>query len=206
MHADQMIFIIDDDDAVRDSLALLAESEGLRSATYASATDFLGALDPAASGCIVADVRMPGLTGLQLIGALRDRGIAIPIVLITGHGDVPMAVAALKAGAADFFEKPFDEALLMASVRAALDRDVSRRKSESIVAELRRRQASLTPREREVMELVAEGHPNKVVAGRLAISPRIVEIYRAKVMEKMQARNLSDLVRMAIQLATAAPT
>jgi RNA polymerase sigma factor (sigma-70 family) len=203
--AEDTIFIIDDDEAMRDSLALLAEAEGFPSRTFASAVDFLSALNPAAEGCVLADVRMPEMSGLELLQQLRAKGVPIPIILITGHGDVPMAVAALKSGAADFFEKPFDDAQLIASLRLALDRDASRRRSEQSIAELRERKSHLTQREREVMDLVVEGLPNKAVADRLGISPRTVEVYRAKVMDKMRARNLSDLVRMALRLSPPPP-
>jgi FixJ family two-component response regulator len=200
--AEHTIFIVDDDEAMRDSLALLVESEGFAARTFGSAIEFLNALDPTVGGCVLADVRMPGMSGLELLDLLRAKGAPIPIILITGHGDVPMAVAALKSGAADFFEKPFDDAQLIASLRLAIDRGASRRRAELATAEVRERRSRLTQREREVMDLIVEGHPNKVVADRLSISPRTVEVYRANVMEKMQARNLSELVRMALSLST----
>jgi len=195
-----LIYVVDDDEAVRDSLSLLFESEGLRAEAFDSAGAFLDKFDRARPGCIVADVRMPGMSGVELLDKLQAEGASVPIILITGHGDVPMAVAALKAGAAEFFEKPFDDALLVASVRGALEAtDVHRRRAVED-GELRARMATLTAREREVMDLVVAGHSNKVVAARLAISPRTVEVYRARVMEKMQARSLAEIVRMAIRL------
>ncbi|HVO15024.1 MAG TPA: response regulator FixJ [Alphaproteobacteria bacterium] len=195
-----IVYVVDDDEAVRDSLALLFESEGLDARAFASADEVLDKLERERPGCIVADVRMPGMSGVELLETLKAQHAAIPIILITGHGDVPMAVAALKAGAADFFEKPFDEALLVSSVRAALDRTHEERRRVVEDEELRARLASLTAREREVMDLIVAGHSNKMVAARLAISPRTVEVYRARVMEKMQARSLADVVRMAIRL------
>ncbi|MGE5146506.1 MAG: response regulator FixJ [Candidatus Eiseniibacteriota bacterium] len=199
-----LVYVVDDDEAVRDSLSLLFESEALEAEAFASARAFLDKLDRTRPGCIVADVRMPGMSGVELLEKLQAEQAAIPIILITGHGDVPMAVAALKAGAADFFEKPFDDALLVASVRAALDATDEQRRRAVEDSELRARAATLTTREREVMDLVVAGHSNKVVAARLAISPRTVEVYRARVMEKMQARSLADIVRMAIRLEKAA--
>jgi len=198
-----IVYVVDDDEAVRDSLSLLFESEGLAAQTFASADAFLAGLDRGRSGCIVADVRMPGMSGVELLERLKTDRATLPIILITGHGDVPMAVAALKAGAADFFEKPFDDALLVASVRAALDTTQERQRRAVEDGELRARLDSLTAREREVMDLIVAGHSNKTVAARLAISPRTVEVYRARVMEKMQARSLAEVVRMAIRLDSA---
>jgi two-component system, LuxR family, response regulator FixJ len=195
-----LVYVVDDDEAVRDSLTLLFEAEGLAARPFASAGEFLGKLDRDLAGCIVADVRMPGMSGVELLAKLQTERVALPIILITGHGDVPMAVAALKAGAADFFEKPFDDARLVASVRNALDTTHERRQRVVEDSELRARAATLTTREREVMDLVVAGHSNKVVAARLAISPRTVEVYRARVMEKMEAGSLAEIVRMAIRL------
>jgi two-component system response regulator FixJ len=197
------VYVVDDDEAVRDSLALLFEAEGLAARAFASAGEFLEQFDSAQPGCIVADVRMPGMSGVELLERLRAEQATVPIILITGHGDVPMAVAALKAGAADFFEKPFDDALLVASVRTALDTTHEQRRRTVEESELRARAATLTTREREVMDLIVAGHSNKMVAARLAISPRTVEVYRARLMEKMQARSLAEIVRMAIRLGKA---
>ncbi|MBF0130086.1 MAG: response regulator transcription factor, partial [Alphaproteobacteria bacterium] len=193
MH-DAVIHVIDDAEDVRDSLAVLLQSAGYRSRTYASALDFLGVVRGGWNGCIVADVRMPGMTGIELQKELLLRGIRLPVIIITAHADVPMAVAALKAGAVDFIEKPFRDKLLLDSIRAALattPEEAGRPRSAGALL------ATLSAREREVMLLLVAGHPNKVVADRLGISPRTVEVHRAHIMEKTGAGNLADLVRMA---------
>ena len=200
MSANQVVHIVDDDEAVRQSLAFMLSAAGLPVRVYESATAFLEHLADAQAGCLVTDVRMPDMDGLELQQALTAARLDVPVIVITGHGDVPMAVAALKAGAADFFEKPFDDARLVASVRAALDRTHEDQRRAVEDDELRARLASLTAREREVMDLIVAGDSNKMVAARLAISPRTVEVYRARVMEKMQARSLAEVVRMAIRL------
>jgi two-component system, LuxR family, response regulator FixJ len=198
----RMVSIVDDDEAIRDSLMLLLRAEEIAAQSFASAEQFLDAFDPARHGCLIVDVRMPRMTGLELLTRLRKSGSPLPVILITGHGDIPMAVAALKAGATDFFEKPFDDTLLLASVREALNVDDARRRHQFALGDLARRRAELTPREREVMDQLVEGHPNKVIGARFGISPRTVEVHRARIMEKMQARNLSDLVRMALRLSS----
>jgi two-component system response regulator FixJ len=200
--AQPLVYVIDDDEAVRDSLTLLFDSESLPVRAFPTADAFLDAFERGQPGCVVADVRMPGLSGVELLEKLQAERSALPVILITGHGDVPMAVTALKAGAADFFEKPFDDARLVASVRAALDVTRARRQRAVETSELEARAATLTAREREVMDLIVAGHSNQIVAARLAISPRTVEVYRARVMEKMQANSLADIVRMAIRLET----
>ena len=195
MH-DAPIHVVDDSEDVRDSLAILLEVSGYRSRTYASALEFLAQVQPGWSGCVVADVRMPGMNGIELQRELLLRGIRLPVIIITAHADVPMAVAALKAGAVDFIEKPFRDELLLGSIRAALAtpaEEVGRPGGASMGARL----ATLSSREREVMLLLVAGHPNKVVADRLDISPRTVEVHRAHIMEKTGARSLADLVRMA---------
>lgn len=195
MH-DAPIHVIDDAEDVRDSLAVLLESAGYRSRTYASALEFLNVVQSGWTGCIVADVRMPGMSGIELQKELLLRGIRLPVIIITAHADVPMAVAALKAGAIDFIEKPFRDELLLGSIRTALATppdQVGRPGGASTSARL----ATLSGREREVMLLLVAGHPNKVVADRLGISSRTVEVHRAHIMEKAGARNLADLVRMA---------
>lgn len=195
MH-EALIHVVDDSEDVRDSLAILLEVSGYRSRTYASALELLSVVQPGWSGCVVADVRMPGMTGIELQKELLLRGIRLPVIIITAHADVPMAVAALKAGAVDFIEKPFRDELLLGSIRAALAtpaEEVGRPGGASMAARL----AGLSTREREVMLLLVAGHPNKVVADRLDISPRTVEVHRAHIMEKTGARNLADLVRMA---------
>jgi FixJ family two-component response regulator len=194
-----IVYIVDDEPAIRDSLAMLLRSVGLPSRAFASAPAFLDGFDAGAQACLVADVRMPGMSGLELQEALRARQAALPVIIITGHGDIAMAVRAMKAGAADFIEKPFNEQVLLDAVHRALAQARPGEPPPSAVrAEIEARVAALTPREREVMLLIAEGRPNKVVATRLGLSTRTVETHRAKVMEKMQARSLAELVRMAI--------
>lgn len=200
-----IVSVIDDDEAIRDSLLLLLQSEGIAATSFASADQFLRVFDPGRPGCLIVDVRMPGMTGLELLARLRQTGTSLPVIIITGHGDIPMAVAALKAGASDFFEKPFDDTLLLASVRDALDIDDTLRRHRSTLSDTAQRLTELTPREREVMDQLVEGHPNKVIAAHFGISPRTVEVHRARILEKMQARNLSELVRMALQLAGRGP-
>lgn len=195
------VFIVDDDPAVREGLKALLAAKRYSVETFGSAEAFLAALPPGASGCVLADVRMPGMSGLELQREVKRRALPLPIVIITGHGDVPLAVAALKAGAIDFLEKPFDADAILASIEEALRRgEVSRPELGFDRQELAARVAQLTAREREVMDLVVAGHPNKVVAHRLGIALRTVEIHRARVMEKTGARNLSELIRMAILL------
>jgi FixJ family two-component response regulator len=203
---DPIVHVVDDEAAIRDSLAMLLRSVGLASRTWANAREFLAGYAPDAPACLIVDVRMPGMSGLELQEALRARGEALPVVIVTGHGDVAMAVRAMKNGAADFLEKPFNDQTLLDAVHRALaaaGAGAGAAESPAAVAASARvaildRLQELTPREREVMELVAEGRPNKVVATRLGLSTRTVEVHRAKVMEKMGARSLADLVRMAI--------
>ncbi|HSD42212.1 MAG TPA: response regulator transcription factor [Burkholderiales bacterium] len=193
------VYVIDDEPAIRDSLAMLLRSVGLPSRTFPTAPAFLEAFDGAAPGCAIADVRMPGMSGLELQEALRARAARLPVIIITGHGDIAMAVRAMKAGAADFIEKPFNEQVLLDAVHRALAQNRADAPSAGANrTEIEARVATLTPREREVMLLIAEGRPNKVVATRLGLSTRTVEVHRAKVMEKMSARSLAELVRMAI--------
>ncbi len=192
------VFVLDDDDAVRDSLGTLLESSDLPVKTYASADSFLEALGSDAVGCVVSDVRMPGLSGLELQERLTEMKIPLPVIIVTGHGDLPMAVKAMKAGAVDFIEKPIDDELILRSVREALSRGVKMHADAAAADAARANIERLTARERQVLEKVALGHPNKVIAYDLDISPRTVEIHRARVIEKLAARNLSHLVRMAI--------
>ena len=191
------VHIIDDDDAVRDSLAFLLGAAGFAARTHASATDFL-ALAPGLAGCVLTDVRMPDLDGLALQCRLTEAGVTLPVIVMTGHGDVPIAVAALKAGALDFLEKPFDDKRLIAAVRLALTASEDARRVAATAAELAARIATLTPREHEVLELLVVGNPNKTIAYDLGASPRTIEVHRARVMEKMGARNLPELVRMVM--------
>jgi two-component system response regulator FixJ len=192
------IYVVDDDDAARDSLEVLLSSFGHPVVSFASGNAFLEAVDPSWTGCIVLDVRMPGLNGPQVQEILADRGNLLPVIIVTGHGDLPMAVKAMKAGALDFIEKPFDEAVIMDSIDKALRHDSVERQRIDDTLQSRQRIDALTPREREVMLQVALGHPNKVVAWEMGISARTVEIHRARVIEKLQVRNLSELVRLVM--------
>ena len=191
-----LVHVVDDEPAIRESLAMLLRSVGLQSRACGSAQAFLASWRPGGAECLVCDVRMPGMSGLELQETLKARNSQVPVVLITGHGDVAMAVRAMKAGASDFIEKPFNDQVLLDAVNRALVR--ARDGQGAGRAEIEARVVSLTPREREVMLLVAEGRPNKVVATRLGLSTRTVEVHRAKVMEKLQAGSLAELVRMAI--------
>ncbi len=185
---------------MRDSLVRLLRSDGFAATSFATAEEFLAAPGRAQPGCLLVDLRLPGMSGLDLMKTLLQEGIRAPVIIITGHGDIPLAVSAVKAGAFDFIEKPFDPELLVATIRKAVDRDAARRGGEADVAEIAARAADLSPREREVMDLVISGHHNKSIAASLGISPRTVEIYRANVMNKMQARSLTDLVGIVLRL------
>ena len=196
--ADELVHVIDDDPAVRDSLAFLLETANLSPRTYDSAVDFLEALPEVTSGCVVTDVRMPEMTGIVLVRRLKGQGFRLPIVMITGHADVPLAVEAMKAGVADFIEKPFDDEVLLAAIHAALRDGEKDRQGAAEAAEICARMDILSGREREVLGGLVAGHANKVIAFDLGISPRTVEIYRANVMTKMKAASLSELVRMAM--------
>ena len=198
MQADAVVYVIDDDEAVRDSLSFLLNTAGLAALTYESATSFLNHLPRVKTGCIVTDVRMPGLSGLDLLRRLKELHSAVPVIVITGHGDVPLAVEAMKSGAADFLEKPFDDEVLLAAVNVALRDQGASAKRDADRVDIMDRLATLTARERQVLEGLVAGHPNKTIAFDHDISPRTVEIYRANVMSKMQAASLSDLVRMAL--------
>jgi len=196
------VFIVDDDDAVRSSLRLLLKSAGLSTVAHASAKEFLDAWQPEQPGCLILDVRMPGMSGLELQAELNRRGAIIPVVFISGHGDIPMAVEAIQHGAFDFLQKPFGDQDLLDRVQRALAADGENRKLLTQRELLRERFESLTPREREVLALVTQGKANKVMAGDLGVSQRTVEIHRARVMEKMGANSLAQLVRMTIDLGT----
>ena len=185
--------------AIRDSLAILLGAAGFSVATYPSAEAFL-ITAPQGPGCLVIDVRMPGMGGLELQEELIRRGRRIPVIVVTGHADVPLAVKAMKAGAIDLVEKPFDEQTIVSSIRRAFDKGIEVAREEAEGSQLGRRLAQLTPREREVLDALVAGKPNKIIAYELSISPRTVEIHRARVMEKMAARTLSDLVRMALSV------
>ncbi len=193
-----VVHIVDDDEAVRQSLAFLLSGAGIPVRLYESATKFLAALPGVQGGCLITDVRMPGKTGLQLLRELRAKSVPLPAIVITGHGDIPMAVEAMKAGAVDFIEKPFEEEAILRAVRLAERRgETEGRQSEDDSARAARL-ALLSERERQVLEGLVAGHPNKIIAYNLGISPRTVEVYRANLMSKMQAKSLSGLIRMAL--------
>jgi two-component system, LuxR family, response regulator FixJ len=193
------VFVVDDDDAVRTSLRLLLKSVGLPVETFGSAQEFLDAFDADRAGCLVLDIRMPGMSGLELQQKLNEIHAITPIVFITGHGDVPMAVEAMQHGAVDFIQKPFRDQDLIDRINQALERDKDNRAGLKERDAIRRRMEQLTPREREVLDLVTQGKANKVIAGDLNVSQRTVEIHRARVMEKMGASSLAHLVRMVIE-------
>ena len=201
MTAPMHIAVIDDDAPVLDSLRLYFTRQGIETSCFTSAQEFLAGIARGARfDCIVCDVRMPGLSGLELVQVLRREGLSAPVVLITGHGDVDMAVAAIKIGAFDFIEKPFDEARLLASIRDAIARQAQPKSCGDDPAELKVRFNSLSERQRQVMELAVAGLSNKEIASRLKISPKTVENHRAWVMERIGARNIADLVRIAMRL------
>ena len=193
------VFIVDDDQAVARSLRWLIESVRLKVETFPSAQAFLDGYDATNSGCLVLDVRMPGMSGLDLQERLAAQRIHVPIIFITGHGDVQMAVRAVQAGAFDFVEKPFNDQDLLDRIQKAIARDADQRGKDAQRAQLRALFVSLTPREREVLDLVVEGMSNKAIANSLGLSAKTVEVHRAKVMDKMHARSISDLVKMAMQ-------
>lgn len=192
-----VVHIVDDDDAVRSALDSLFRSVGLHTRTYGSAREFLDAKSEECTGCLVLDVRLPGLSGLDFQGQLADLGIRLPVIMMTGHGDIPMSVRAMKAGAVDFLAKPFRDQDMLDAVLAAIDRDQVRRVSDGDSEQLQSRFAALSPREQQVMLLVTQGKMNKQVAGDLGLSEVTVKIHRGAAMRKMGARTLADLVRMA---------
>ena len=196
MPVNPVVHIVDDDEAVRQSLAFMLGSVGLPIRLYESAKEFLEALDPSLCGCLVTDVRMPEMTGIELLSRIKDRMPLLPAIVITGHGDIPLAVEAMKAGAVDFIEKPFEEEVLLKAVEAALDKAGG--ESDGQLPEVLSRLATLSERERQVLEGLVAGQANKVIAAAHGISPRTVEVYRANVMTKMQAKSLPELVRMAV--------
>ena len=197
MSGDLVVHIIDDDASVRDSLSLLFSVRGYRTATFASAEDFLDAAKPDWAGCIVADIRMPGMSGLELQGALAGRGIQMPVIIVTAHGDVPSARAAFRAHAVDFLEKPFDENEPLDAVESAFAIERARLGSRERREQGQRSLELLSPREREVLDLLVQGLHNREVAERLHISARTVEVHKARVMSKLDARNVADLIRIA---------
>ncbi|HYL00404.1 MAG TPA: response regulator [Steroidobacteraceae bacterium] len=193
---DGTVFLIDDDPGVRDSLTLLLSLKGLRTQAFANAESFIDTYRPERSGCVLTDLRMPGMTGLELQAALRERHIDVPVVVLTAHGDVATARAALKNGAFDFIEKPADDAMLLEVLRNALRVEHERRAAASARTDTDQRLQRLTEREREILALIAAGHPNRDVAVKLGISPRTVEVHRARIMEKLECSSLAELISM----------
>jgi two-component system response regulator FixJ len=198
MSADAIVHVIDDEDDVRQALALLLRSVGLKSRTYASAQEFLASHEGGGPGCLVVDVRLPGMSGLELQERLANAGITLPVIVMTGHGDIQMAVRAMRAGALDFIEKPFHDQGLLDRVHEGIQRSLQLQDVAGERAELQRRYATLTEREKQVMAQVVEGRPNKLIADDLGLSTRTVETHRAHIIEKMAAKSLSHLVRMAV--------
>jgi two-component system response regulator FixJ len=198
MPFESTVHVIDDDEALRDSLTFLLRTARLDVLSYPSGTAFLEALPEANLSCVITDVRMPGMSGIDLLRRLRERKISVPVIVITGHGDIPLAVEAMRIGAIDFLEKPFDDEVLIASVKTALRQKEGEVKRHGERAEIEGRLAALSNRERDVLDGLVAGRANKQIAFDLGISPRTVEIYRANLMSKMQAGSLSDLVRMAL--------
>jgi two-component system response regulator FixJ len=193
-----LVHLIDDDEDVRRALAFLLGTAGLAVRVYESATAFLDRCDDFQTGCIVSDIRMPGMDGLQLMHQLQNKGSRLPVIVMTGHADVPLAVSAMKAGAVDFIEKPFGDDVLLAAIEAAFDHGSKALAAGQEAAQVRTRLESLTPREKEVLDGLLVGHPNKTIAYDLGLSPRTVEVHRANVMTKMGASSLPELVRMTI--------
>jgi len=198
---DQCVFIVDDDASVRDSLGLLLGLKGYRTQAFARADDFLRVYQPSSAGCLLLDIKIPGMNGLELQAALREQKIALPIIVITAHGDVPTVRTVLKGGAVDFLEKPVDPDALLAAVRAALDADAAKRDAARDMELAEQKLAILTARERQVMEMVAHGIHYREIAAKLGISPRTVEVHKARVMDKLQVQSVPELVRMVLGAA-----
>jgi two-component system response regulator FixJ len=198
MPSDAIVHVVDDDEAVRHSLEFLLATVAIKVRLYESAEAFLKNLPHFEPGCVITDIRMSGLSGLDLMKQLKEHGMSIPVIVITGHGDVPLAVEAMKCGAVDFLEKPFDDETLLAAVRSALSQHEHQDTRGAERADIMERLQSLSNRERQVLDGLIQGHPNKTIGFDLGISARTVEIYRANVMTKMRASSLSDLVRMAL--------
>jgi two-component system response regulator FixJ len=199
MPVEGLVYVIDDDPAMRDSLDFLLDAAGLKARLFDSAVSFLEALPELGPGCIVSDVRMPNLDGLELLKRLRETNKSLPIIIMTGHGDIPLAVEAMKLGAIDFIEKPFEDDRLIGTITAALSGAAQRHKGDAVTADIASRIASLSPRERQVLDGLVAGLSNKLIARDYDISPRTIEVYRANVMTKMQASSVSELVRFAIR-------
>jgi two-component system, LuxR family, response regulator FixJ len=196
------VFVVDDDASIRDALSLLISLNGLRAAVYASAEDFLAVHDASGRGCLLTDLKMPGMSGLDLQSMLREQGVTLPVVVLTAHGDVSTTRAALKNGAVDFLEKPVDDDVLIDVLRNAVRIDEERHREESVRARAAARLGRLTSREREVLELLAQGLQHREIAERLCISPRTVEVYKARMMEKLQCRTLAEVVRAGAELCS----
>jgi FixJ family two-component response regulator len=203
--ADPIIFVVDDDPSVRRALKRLISSAGFQVETFASAQDFLQSSRHDGPACLVLDVRLPGVSGLDLQEQLTAAGLNMPIVFITGHGDIPMSVRAMKAGAVDFLPKPFNDQDLLGAIHLALEKDKKTRREQAEVAEIQRRVDTLTPREREVFALVVTGLLNKQVAARLGTSEKTIKVHRARVMEKMHSESLAELVRLAEKVGISPP-
>lgn len=199
MMPEPTVFVVDDDAAVRGAIGRLLKSAGLSAKTYASARDFLENYDRNAAGCLVLDVRMPGMSGMELQEALRGEKISLPVIIITGHADVPMAVRALKMGAVNFIEKPFSDQLLLDSIRQAIQADAAARESETRRSELNARMALLTARERQVLEMVVAGKTNKRIALELNLSKKTVEFHRGNIMRKMEVETVAELIRLVLR-------
>ena len=198
MAGDAVVHVIDDDESVRQALSFLLTASGMAVRTYETGTAFLASVATVQGGCILSDVRMPGIDGINLQRRLNELNVKLPLIIMTGHGDVSLAVEAMKAGAVDFIEKPFDDETLLISIRSALDRYSETGRREAEIAEIEAKLRTLSMRERQVLDGVVAGQANKMIAYDLDISPRTVEIHRANVMTKMDANNLSDLIRMAL--------
>jgi RNA polymerase sigma factor (sigma-70 family) len=198
------VFIVDDDEAARDSLAMLLQLKGYSARTFANAEEFLDTYRPEWPGCLVLDLRMGGMSGIELQAELARRGVPLPIIVVSAHGDVPTTRATLKAGAVDFIEKPIDHDALLAAIGAAFDRDARERARASARSGLDERLARLTAREREVLNLVVDGRHSREIASLLGISPRTVEVYRSRLMEKLQVRRVPELVKLALEAGQAA--
>lgn len=198
MSSNAVVHLIDDDEDVRRALAFLLGTAGLAVRVYESASAFLDQDNASATGCVVSDVRMPGIDGLELLRRLKASGLALPVIIMTGHADVPLAVEAMKIGAADFIEKPFADDVLLGAIEVALARSGKGGQDSAEIERVRGRLQSLTPREKEVLDGLLTGHPNKTIAYDLGLSPRTVEVHRANVMTKMGVSNLPDLVRMTL--------
>jgi two-component system, LuxR family, response regulator FixJ len=200
-----IVMVVDDDSGVRNAMRALLKSVGLNSTLYASAQEFLGAYDPHQPGCLLLDIRMPGMSGMDLQQELNLRGAVVPVIFMSGHADIPMAVEAMQHGAFDFLQKPFRDQDLLDRIQRAIARDAERRLALGERERIRSRLDSVTDREREVLELLTKGKQNKQIAQELGVSPRTIEIHRARVMEKMEAQSVAELVRMMLDLGPGIP-